>query len=134
MKKLFVIFTSSLFIISCGGGDSSANTNEADKKTTDETKATAPAAEVKDPEAEKGLSLVAKSDCLTCHKLTEPLVGPAYAAVAAKYKGQENMVDSLAHKIIKGGSGVWGEVPMTPHPQISEDEARSMVHYVMSIK
>ncbi len=131
MKKMFIIFASSLAIISCG--DSSSNSNETDKKST-ETTASAPAAEAKDTEAEKGLALVAKSDCFTCHKLSETSIGPAYAAVAAKYKGQDNIVDSLAHKVIKGGAGVWGQVPMTPHPQLSQEEAKSMVHYVMSIK
>lgn len=131
MKKLFIIFASSLVVMSCG--DSSTDKNETDNKSTDAI-ATAPAAEAKDPEAEKGLALVAKSDCFTCHKLNETSTGPTYAAVAAKYKGQDNMMDSLAHKVIKGGAGVWGEVPMTPHPQLSEEEAKSMVRYVMSIK
>jgi cytochrome c len=132
MKKGCIIFGSLLLLLmSCN--NSSTDTKEADKKSAD-TVAGAPAAEAKDPEASKGLSLIAKSDCLTCHKLTEPLIGPAYALVAAKYKGQPGMIDTLANKIIKGGSGVWGTVPMTPHPAVSLEDAKTMVHYVLSIK
>ncbi|MEO6456127.1 MAG: c-type cytochrome [Ginsengibacter sp.] len=135
MKKTFIILSSLLVVIGCS--DSSDKTTETDKKSTD-TVATAapaaPAAEVKDSEAEKGLGLVAKSDCFTCHKLSETSIGPAYSAVAAKYQGKENIIDSLAQKVIKGGAGVWGTVPMTPHPQISKEDAKTMVHYVMSIK
>src|SRR6187402_1412279 len=111
MKKTFIILATALVIISCNSSD----TKETDTKSTDTAVAAPPPppVETKDLEAEKGLGLVAKSDCFTCHKLTETLIGPAYSAVAAKYKGQESMIDSLAQKIIKGGSGVWGEVPMT---------------------
>jgi len=132
MKKTLIILTAVFVCISC---NSSSDTKETDAKSTDTVAAAPPpAAETKDLEAERGLGLVAKSDCFTCHKLTEPLIGPAYSLVAAKYKGQENMIDSLAHKIIKGGSGVWGEVPMSPHPQVPIEDAKAMVHYVMSIK
>lgn len=130
MKKGYIIFTSVLFLLSC---NSSTDTKETSTKSAD-TVVTAPVAEAKDPEIEKGLNLIAQSDCLTCHKLTETLIGPAYAAVATKYQGQQIMIDSLAHKIIKGGSGVWGTVPMTPHPMLSLEDAEAMVHYVMSIK
>ncbi len=131
MKKVFIIITSLLIITSCG--DSSTETKETDKKSEDIV-AAAPAVETKDPEVEKGLGLVAKSDCFTCHKLTEASIGPAYSVIAAKYQGQANIIDSLAQKIIKGGSGVWGTVPMTPHPQLSNEDAKTMAHYVMSIK
>ncbi|MEO6330877.1 MAG: c-type cytochrome [Ginsengibacter sp.] len=132
MKKTFIILASLITVISCN--NSSTDKKEMDTKATDTTAAVAPVAETKDPEAEKGLGLVAKSDCFTCHKLTETSIGPAYAAVAAKYKGQSNMIDSLAQKVIKGGSGIWGSVPMTPHPALAKEDAEAMVHYVMSIK
>lgn len=130
MKKGYLIFASFVFFISC---NSSTDTKSTDTKASDTAAAPAPA-EAKDPEAAKGLGLIAKSDCLTCHKLNEASIGPAYAAVAAKYQGQSNMIDSLAHKVIKGGSGVWGTAPMTPHPLLSEEDAKAMVHYVLSVK
>ena len=83
---------------------------------------------------EKGSELIAKSDCLACHKVKEKLVGPAYTAVAAKYPATEESINYLSDKIIKGGKGVWGEIPMTPHPAISKADAAAMARYVLSLK
>jgi cytochrome c len=132
MKKSILVFSSALFLISCGG-------NTDTKETTTDTAATtttAPAAEAKDPGVTKGLDLVAKSDCFTCHKLTETAIGPSYAAVASKYSTMDRQaaVDSVVHQIINGGSGKWGTVPMTPHPALSQDDAKAMAAYVLSIK
>ena len=87
-----------------------------------------------DPEVEKGLDLIAKSDCLTCHKVAEKFTGPAYVEVAKRYAGQPGIEDTLAQKIIKGGSGNWGTVMMIPHPTISPEDAKAMVKYILSIK
>lgn len=126
MKKL-IIFSSVLLFISCGD-----NADTKEKSTTDSTSATT---EVKDPKVAQGLELVAKSDCFTCHKLTEAFIAPSYAAIATKYKiiNEANM-DSMVTQIIKGGKGRWGSVPMTAHPSMSKEDARLMVHYIMSIK
>lgn len=86
------------------------------------------------PDYIKGLGLVTKNDCLTCHKVDEKLVGPAYRDVAAKYAGQPGVIDSLAAKVMKGGSGVWGDVPMAAHPNLSKDDAVAMVKYIMLLK
>lgn len=83
---------------------------------------------------EKGIELIAGSDCLTCHKVNEKAIGPSYQDVANKYTTDDATISDLAGKIIKGGSGVWGEVPMTPHPQVSEDDAKIMVKYILSLK
>ena len=123
MKK-FIVFSFVLFFISCG------NNSEKEKPASDPAKT-----EVKDPEAAKGLELITRSDCFTCHKLTETSIGPSYAAVAAKYKTiNEANMDSMVTQINKGGKGRWGIVMMTPHPAISKEDAQSMVHYIMSIK
>lgn len=87
-----------------------------------------------DGDIEAGKGLVAKSDCLACHKLDIKLVGPAYADVAKKYKPTAENIDHLADKIIKGGGGVWGEIPMSPHPGVSTDDAKKMAKYVLSVK
>ena len=132
MKNILIVFGCILFLSSCGDNSSTTST---DKKVAEDTTAAAkPVEPATDPEAQKGLELIGKSDCLTCHKLNEASTGPAYSAVAAKYRGQSDMIDSLANKIIKGGSGVWGEVPMIAHPQISKEDAQAMVHYVLSVK
>jgi cytochrome c len=86
------------------------------------------------PDYVKGRDLVTKSDCLTCHKENEKLIGPAYADVAARYAGKPGIEDSLANKVIHGGSGNWGQVPMTAHPQLSHEDAVAMVKYVLLLK
>ncbi len=130
MKKVLIILSFAFMLNSCGGNSDKNNTTT---NAVDSTKTTA--TETKDPEATKGLGLISKSDCFGCHKLTETSIGPAYAAIAAKYKTitPENM-DSMVLQINKGGFGRWGTVPMTPHPGISREDAESMVHYIMSIK
>jgi len=147
MKKLnYLAIASFVFIAACQSSgdkanstDSSNNTNEiaeqrqpeADSNMTNigtENSSGAPATEY-----EKGNQLIAQSDCLTCHKVSEKLVGPAYVEIAKKYNGDTGKADYLAGKIIKGGAGVWGEVPMTPHPGLSEDDAKEMAKYVLSL-
>ena len=122
LMKLIVILFFGLVFIGC---------NNSNKDTVSAEKPTRPAM---DPIVQKGLQAVAKSDCLTCHKVEEKFTGPAYAAVAARYPNNQQVIDSLAGKIIKGGSGNWGTIPMTPHPSVSEEDARLMVQYVLSLK
>ena len=103
--------------------------SKEDKKENEVTDIT------KNPDYQKGLDLVSKSDCFTCHKIDEPLTGPPYRDVANKYANEpDTIVTHLAHKIIEGGSGVYGQVPMTPHPSISEADAEAMVKYVLLLK
>ena len=81
-----------------------------------------------------GAKLMAASDCASCHKEKEKLIGPAYTAVAQKYPSTEANISMLAGKIIQGGSGNWGAVPMTPHPGVTEADAREMVKYILTLK
>ncbi|MEO8794067.1 MAG: c-type cytochrome [Daejeonella sp.] len=81
-----------------------------------------------------GEMLISKSDCMGCHKVNEKLVGPAYQEIAAKYEATEANKNLLANKIVNGGSGVWGEIPMAPHPSISQGDAKEMVSYILSLK
>lgn len=93
------------------------------------------AAEVSaDPDYQKGLELVGKSDCFTCHKISEKLTGPAYKDVAQKYETNDENIKMLAGKIIKGGSGVWGPLMMTPHASLSEADAEQMVKYILLLR
>ena len=78
--------------------------------------------------------LAKAKNCMACHAVANKLVGPAYKDVAAKYAGQKGAEDKLVQKVIKGGSGVWGPVPMPANPQVSEAEARSLVKWVLSTK
>lgn len=80
----------------------------------------------------EGLVLIEGTDCLTCHKTDAKLVGPSYQEVAEKYTDAD--IDHLADKIINGGQGVWGEIPMTPHSGMSKDNAKKMVEYILTLK
>lgn len=81
----------------------------------------------------KGSALIDGSDCKTCHNEKVKTVGPSYIDVAKKYPYNEGTVAMLVSKVIKGGTGNWGEVPMTPHPDLKEDDAKLMVQYIMSL-
>ena len=78
--------------------------------------------------------LAKAKNCLACHTVDKKLVGPAYKEVAAKYAGQADAVATLAAKVQKGGVGVWGQVPMPPNPQVSAEEAKTLVEWVLSQK
>lgn len=134
MKKLIVILSLGCVMVSCGSNDS----NPAKEERKDEAKEAAkePAAPAeKSADYQKGLELVAQSDCFTCHKVKETATGPAYEAVAAKYApATDAVVEQLADKVIKGGSGNWGTVPMLPHPQLSKEDAKTMVKYILELK
>jgi cytochrome c len=78
--------------------------------------------------------LAQKKNCLACHATDKKLIGPSYKDVAAKYAGQKDATDKLAQKIMKGGSGVWGAVPMPANPQVNEAEAKQLAAWLLTIK
>lgn len=80
----------------------------------------------------EGAALIAKSDCISCHKDHDRLVGPAYADIAKKYS--EVDIDKLAGKVITGGAGSFGDIPMLPHPALSIEDAREIVKYILTVK
>ncbi len=127
MKKVLVTLVAGIALVACGG-------NKENKETTTETATTAASSLSSNPDYQKGLELVGKSDCLTCHKANEKNIGPAYKDVAAKYENTDENVKMLAEKIIKGGSGNWGAIPMTAHPALSQEDAEAMVKYVLLLK
>jgi len=77
--------------------------------------------------------LAQKKNCLACHAVDKKLVGPTYKEVAAKYKADKGAEAKLAEKVVKGGSGVWGQVPMPPNPQVSADEAKTLVKWILAM-
>ncbi len=81
----------------------------------------------------RGAALVKESDCNTCHHKTNTIIGPSHTAVSEKYDFTEANVKLLADKIINGGSGVWGPIPMAAHTDIKQDEAEAMARYVLSL-
>jgi cytochrome c len=78
--------------------------------------------------------LAKAKNCMACHAVANKLVGPAYKDVAAKYAGQKDAEAKLATKIMKGGSGVWGAIPMPANPQVSEAEAKTLAKWVLAQK
>jgi cytochrome c len=120
MKKYFGLCMITAFLMACGGTQTKTETGT--ENVTTETASL------------KGQQLIAASDCLGCHKEQEKLVGPSYADVAKKYDNTPENVTMLAGKIISGGKGVWGEIPMTAHPQINQQDAEEMVKYIFTLK
>jgi cytochrome c len=127
MKKLFLLPV--LFLVMACGGGSSSKTEEPKKEEAKSDDLS------KNPDYQKGLELVSKNDCFTCHQIDDKLNGPPYREVANKYAGMpDTIVTHLAHKVISGGSGVWGEIMMTPHPALSEADAEAIVKYILLLK
>ncbi|UQB70248.1 c-type cytochrome [Epilithonimonas zeae] len=125
MKRIFVAAVL-VGIFSCSKSEISGNKDviAAEPEPTPKV--------VIDPIAE-GKSLIEGSDCLGCHKLDEKMIGPSYKEVAAKYDNTPENVEMLAEKILKGSSGVWGDVPMPAHG-FSKENAKFMAQYILSSK
>lgn len=83
---------------------------------------------------ESAEALVQKSDCLVCHKADQKLVGPSFREIADRYKDDPDAVKTLTAKVIGGGSGAWGQIPMAPHPNISAAEAEEIVKWILQQK
>ena len=79
-------------------------------------------------------ALLKANNCMACHAVATRMIGPAYKDVAAKYKGQKDAEATLALKIRKGSSGVWGPIPMPPNPQVSEADAATIAKWVLQQK
>ena len=78
--------------------------------------------------------LAQKKNCMACHAVDKKVLGPAYKDVAAKYAGQKDAVDKLAVKVVKGGTGVWGNIPMPANPQVNDTEAKQLVQWILTVK
>ncbi len=79
-------------------------------------------------------ALATAKNCMACHAVDKKLVGPSYKDVAKKYAGDKTAADKLAVKVMKGGAGVWGAVPMPANPQVNEAEAKKLVAWVLAQK
>lgn len=79
-------------------------------------------------------ALATSKNCMACHAVDKKLVGPSYKDIAAKYKSDKAAADKLATKVINGGSGAWGAVPMPANPQVNDAEAKKLVAWILSQK
>ena len=129
MKKTFIMIAALGLLAACGGDE------KEKKETSAEQKNEKTDGDLSDnPIYQKALTIVANSDCKTCHMIEEKNVGPAWRDVANKYADSANAVAYLSHKIINGGSGVWGQVPMAAHPTMSQEDAETLAKYVLLLK
>ncbi|MCY1515059.1 cytochrome C' [Variovorax sp. RO1] len=80
------------------------------------------------------LALATSKNCMSCHAVERKVLGPSFKDIAAKYKDDKGAANTLATKIIKGGSGVWGPVPMPANNQVSEADAKKLAAWVLSTK
>ncbi|HEY4654243.1 MAG TPA: c-type cytochrome [Cyclobacteriaceae bacterium] len=152
MKRVLMMVAavsmSASVLLSCGGGSKKdeAKSDDAygeyeiaepegseDATGSEDTAATAPEASSGGGLVAEGKVLVDGSDCKTCHHPTNKIIGPAHTDVAKKYDFTEANVKLLAGKIIQGGSGVWGEILMNPHPNVAQADAEKMARYVLSL-
>jgi cytochrome c len=137
MKKLFVLIivmgVSMWTITSCGGKKEEAKDEEAREEGYDDYEKADDKKSSSEDLIKQGQTLVEASDCKTCHHINNKIVGPPHMDVAKKYDFTQANVTLLAGKIIAGGSGVWGEIPMTAHPDISKADAEKMAMYVLSL-
>ncbi len=123
MKKLFLTGSLVLLIFSC----SKKENTPIDANSSETTVVSEPA-----KSNLSGDQIIETLDCSGCHAVNEKMVGPSYQEIAAKYSDKD--IELLASKIIEGGSGVWGSVPMSAHPQVSKEDAKKMVKYILSQK
>lgn len=131
MKKTIIIVAALAALAACGGDEkkdekTTASTEQKAEGTTDELS--------NNPVYQKAIAIIANSDCRTCHLIEEKSQGPAWRDVANKYAGQDTAVKYLADKIIAGGSGVWGTIPMAPHPTMPREDAETLAQYVLLLK
>jgi cytochrome c len=125
-KKVILLIAGVVLTASCGG-KKQTNTEEY---VANESVSAAPA----DVDViAQGEALVKASDCKICHHPTNKIVGPPHLDVAKKYEFTEANVKMLATKIISGGSGVWGEVPMAAHANVTQEDAEKMARYVLAM-
>jgi cytochrome c len=80
------------------------------------------------------LELARQKNCMNCHAIERKVVGPAFRDVARRYAGKPEVAAMLAEKIVKGGGGAWGPVPMAANPQLKAAEARQLAEWVLTVK
>lgn len=120
-------------LVACSG-ESGNNETQDNAETSQMQQPAEEQEETLSPELAKGKKLMEMSTCPTCHLIEDKIVGPSYQDVAERYAEEnDTTITYLAGKVIQGGKGNWGEVPMTPNPQVSQEEAESMVEFILSL-
>ncbi|MEZ4945786.1 MAG: c-type cytochrome [Cyclobacteriaceae bacterium] len=128
MRRIMMLITVATVVFACGSKNESTNTEDYG-----EAEVPTEAAVVDENLIGQGAALVKQNDCNTCHHVTSQIVGPAHTDVAKKYEFTNENIKMIAERIIKGSTGVWGPVMMTPHPNLSQADAEKMARYVLSL-
>lgn len=140
MKNIIIAISFLAFMVSCSSGgeqqptdpDMDATVAQDDSVYKEESGDASEETASADNSLEAGLALIEGSDCRTCHQNDTRVIGPSYKEVAEKYSEED--IDVLVSHIIDGSVGIWGEIPMTPHLDLSEEDARLMVKYILSLE
>ena len=130
--KFTSVIAACIVLMSCGGG--AGKTAASDSANATQNIINTGGTSVDSAENIAGNNLIASNDCLTCHKADEQSVGPSFRAIAAKYELNQGNIENLAHKIIKGGKGLWGNAEMTPHANLPNAQANEMARYILSLR
>lgn len=140
MKNIIIAISFLAFMVSCSSGgeqqptdpDMDATVAQDDSVYKEDSGDASEETASADDSLEAGLALIEGSDCRTCHQNDTKVIGPSYKEVAEKYSEED--IDVLVSHIIDGSVGIWGEIPMTPHLDLSEEDARLMVKYILSLE
>ncbi|MFA6087799.1 c-type cytochrome [Mucilaginibacter sp.] len=139
LRKAFFLITLSIAINSCGRNTAPQNFADSTKSASpklgpdnaDSVVSSSPVVTLA-TSSDKGAQLIIQSDCRNCHREREKLIGPAFRSIAMRYTGKD--LDLLSAKVIKGGSGNWGDASMGPHPSLTKEDAKSMIAFILKIK
>ncbi|MBB6113062.1 cytochrome c [Mucilaginibacter lappiensis] len=139
LRKALFLIALSIAIISCGGSMAPQNVTDSTKSASpklgsdnaDSAVSYSPVVTLA-TSSDKGALLIIQNDCRNCHREREKLIGPAFSSIAVKYTDKD--IDQLATKVIKGGSGIWGDISMAPHPSLTKEDAKKMIAFIFEIK
>ena len=136
MAKRTIIILCLAFLLWGCGGSSSTQQNPDDSSAVIKGTSTKPDSTIGKANtisiatsSDKGVDLIVKNDCRNCHREREKLIGPAFSDIAKRYGASD--IDTLAAKIIKGGSGHWGDAAMSPHPLLPLSDAKTIVKFIL---
>jgi len=139
MAKRTIIILCLAFLLWGCGGSSSTQQNPDDSSAVIKGTSTKPDSTIGKANtisiatsSDKGVDLIVKNDCRNCHREREKLIGPAFTAIAKRYGPSD--IDTLAAKIIKGGSGHWGDASMSPHPSMQVSDAKTIIKFILQYK
>ena len=132
----FIFFITGFVMIACSNSTQTKPTSNSNTTQTNEVSSVNKIDEQKqdsDKPMALGESLMKNSDCYSCHLVDTKLVGPSFIDIANKYTNDHKTIKNLIDKVVNGGAGVWGEIPMQAHKQLTETDVNEMIVYILSL-